>query len=275
MAEKQKKGHFAPIRFLILTAACAMFLYSGYQLFVHWYEDRQSQKGQQDLIDQAVVVIKSTEGESEPAEETEQSDVSKATEPKKVLADAPPIFVDFETLLSENPNIVAWIYSEGTVINYPVVQGDDNDEYLHKGLNGKYLRSGTLFVEAHNQRIGMDPNYIIYGHSMKNGSMFGMLLHYKKQSYYADHPVMYYLTPEGDYRIELFAGKVVKTTDPIYSVKDGSAEFYEHVQTLREKSTFQSDVTISEQDTIVTLSTCSYEFDQARYVLLGKLVPIE
>ena len=150
MAEKQKKGHFAPIRFLILTAACAMFLYSGYQLFVHWYEDRQSQKGQQDLIDQAVVVIKSTEGESEPAEKTEQSDVSEATEPEKVLADAPPIFVDFETLLSENPNIVAWIYSEGTVINYPVVQGEDNMYYVDRLPDGQYNPHGSIFLDYRN-----------------------------------------------------------------------------------------------------------------------------
>ena len=186
-----------------------------------------------------------------------------------------PITVDFERLLRSNGDVVGWLYCENSVINYPVVQGNDNDEYLHKGLDGEYLRSGTLFVEAHNQTITWDPNYIIYGHSMKNGSMFGMLLHYKKQSYYDANPVMYYLTPEADYRIELFAGKVVKTTDPIYSVKDGSAEFYDHVQAIRDKSTFHSDVTFTEQDTIVTLSTCSYEFDQARYVVLGKLVPIE
>lgn len=249
---------------LILTIIfAATFLFSSVSLLLVMAEYRKSEQQYADMQSDFVITTTVT---------TNSEEQVGISDPETLM---PPVSIDFENLLRKNSDVVGWLYCEDSVINYPVVQGDDNDEYLHKGLNGKYLRSGTLFVEAHNQRIGMDPNYIIYGHSMKNGSMFGMLLHYKKQSYYADHPVMYYLTPEGDYRIELFAGKVVKTTDPIYSVKDGSVEFYNHVQTLQEKSTFQSDVTISEQDTIVTLSTCSYEFDQARYVLLGKLVPIE
>ena len=245
----------------------SVFVFSAVNLLIVLAEYRKSDQQYSAMQNDYVIRTVSTTISPEMNLETEL-----APQPDGLTA---PIDIDFVGLLQKNSDVVGWLYCEDSVINYPVVQGDNNDEYLHKGLDGEYLRSGSLFVEAHNQLVGADPNYIIYGHSMKNGSMFGMLLHYKEQEYYDGHPVMYYLTPEGDYCIELFAGKVVKTTDPIYSVKDGSAEFYEQVQTLREKSTFQSDVTITEQDTIVTLSTCSYEFDQARYIVLGKLVPIE
>lgn len=185
------------------------------------------------------------------------------------------IAVDFEGLLSANSDVVGWLYVPDTEINYPVVQAEDNQTYLHKGLNGKYLRSGTIFADYRNGLPMQDRNYIIYGHSMKNGSMFGKLLHYKKQAYYDKHPVWYYLTPEQNYRVELFAGRVVKTNHIIYQVNADDSEFSEYLQKSIEESTFQSDVKVTDSDAIVTLSTCSYEFDQARYVVLGKLVPIE
>lgn len=185
------------------------------------------------------------------------------------------ISVDFDGLLSSNADVVGWLYAPDTNINYPVVQAKDNETYLHKGLNGKYLRSGTLFADYRNNSPMEDCNYIVYGHSMKNGSMFGMLLHYKKQSYYDKHPVWYYLTPEQNYRVELFAGRVVKTNHLIYQMDIDEAEFADYLQECISNSTFESDVEIDDSDAIITLSTCSYEFDQARYVVLGKLVPIE
>lgn len=243
----------------------AVFVFSAVNLLLVMAEYRKSEKQYAEMQNDFVVTTTTVP--------TTAPDPEEPPEPTKPVA---PIAIDFDGLLKRNSDVVGWLYCEDSVINYPVVQANDNDEYLDKDLNGKYLRSGTLFVDCHNQKQPQqDRNYIIYGHSMRNGSMFGMLAHYKKQSYYDEHPVMYFLTPEGDYRIELFAGRVIKTTDPIYSVSDDSEEFFSHLQTMQEKSTFDSDVTITKEDKIVTLSTCSYEFDQARYVVLGKLIPIE
>ena len=276
MAEKQKKGHFAPIRFLILTAACAMFLYSGYQLFVHWLEDRQSQKGQQDLIDQAVVVIKPTEGESEPPEETEQSDVCEATEPEKVLADAPPIFVDFETLLSENPNIVAWIYSEGTVINYPVVQGEDNMYYVDRLPDGQYNPHGSIFLDYRNLSDFGDFNSILYGHNMVNNSMFGTLHDYQNQEYYEKHPYMWIITPDAAYRLDILAGIITPSDSEAYDLFNSREEMLAHVEYALSQSVFDAgEVNLESINRIMTLSTCSYEYPIARFILIGDLVPAE
>ena len=186
----------------------------------------------------------------------------------------PPISIDFEALLNRNGDVKGWIYCQDTIINYPVVQANDNETYLKKDLDGKYLISGTLFADYRNGSLGQDGNYIIYGHNMKNGTMFNSLLKYKNQSYFDAHPVLYYLTPSANYRIELFAGLVLSRNDKIYLPNVDKSEFFKLVSEYRAKSTFESNVEIEYSDTFVTLSTCSYEFDNARYVLIGKLIPV-
>lgn len=178
-----------------------------------------------------------------------------------------PIIIDFESLLQENKDIVGWLYCPDTPINYPVVKGKDNNQYLRADLNGKYLISGTLFVDYRNGNIGDDRNYIVYGHNMKNSTMFGTLVKYKEQSYYDAHPILYFLTPNDNYIIELCAGAVVKRDFGIYNPTPEETVIVDFIG----KSTFKSAVEIMESDNIITLSTCSYEFNNARYVLLGKL----
>ena len=184
------------------------------------------------------------------------------------------IAVDFDKLSATNSDAIGWIYCADTPINYPVVQAADNSKYLHAGLDGKYLRSGTIFADYRNEEITTDRQLVLYGHSMKNKTMFGSLLEYKQQAYYDAHPVWYYLTPDAEYRIELFAGCVSKVADIIYRPNPDDAEYTAYIEKMRSQSTFDSDVEVSLEDTIVVLSTCSYEFDNARYVALGKLVKI-
>ena len=102
--------------------------------------------------------------------------VQNTFEPLKGEVD---IDIDFEALISDNQEVVGWIYAPNTDVNYPVLQTKDNRKYLHKGLDGKYLRSGSIFMDYRNDELLSDRNYILYGHSMRNGSMFGALLKYK------------------------------------------------------------------------------------------------
>lgn len=191
-------------------------------------------------------------------------DIEPTTDEEEIQV---PISIDFEALKKENSDIIGWIYCPDTPINYPIVKGKDNNQYLRTDLNGKYLVSGTLFVDYRNGNIGDDRNYIVYGHNMKNSTMFGTLVKYKEQSYYDAHPILYFLTPNDNYVIELCAGAVVKRDSDIYNPNPDKNV----ITAFTEKSTFQSSVEISEYESIITLSTCSYEFNNARYVLLGKL----
>lgn len=191
-------------------------------------------------------------------------DIEPTTDEEEIQV---PISIDFEALKKENSDIIGWIYCPDTPINYPIVKGKDNNQYLRTDLNGKYLVSGTLFADYRNGNIGDDRNYIVYGHNMKNSTMFGTLVKYKEQSYYEAHPILYFLTPNDNYVIELCAGAVVKRDSDIYNPNPDKNV----ITAFTEKSTFQSYVEISEYESIITLSTCSYEFNNARYVLIAKL----
>ena len=116
--------------------------------------------------------------------------------------------VDFAALKEINPDIVAWVYIEGTEINYPVVQGTDNQYYLKHLFNGKWNSSGCIFLDRRNEPDFSDRHSIIYGHHMKNGTMFSGLTQYKKQEFYQAHPTILLITPEQNIRVEIFAGYV-------------------------------------------------------------------
>lgn len=180
--------------------------------------------------------------------------------------------VDFEALRAINPDIVAWIYIEGTDINYPVVQGSDNSHYLNRLFDGTVNSAGSIFMDYRNEKDFSDRNTVFYGHHMSNGTMFDQVAEYKDQAFYDSHPTCLILTPERNYRVEFFAGYVTDMNSQAWKLKFGSdEEFSQWLEEALSQSTFSSDITPTAQDRVVTLSTCTYEYNDARYVLLGIL----
>ena len=182
-----------------------------------------------------------------------------------------PITVDFDSLTAQYPDVVAWIYCPSTVIDYPIMQADNNEKYLRTLPDGTWNIAGTLFMDYRNAEDFSDSNSIIYGHNMKNDSMFGTLPDYSSQEYYETNPNWYLLTPAADYKIELVAGYVTSSTSEAYAIPKTQEEKESHIQTALTKSNFSADVEIAENENLITLSTCSYEYDNARYVLVGVL----
>ena len=172
---------------------------------------------------------------------------------------------------SKNKDIVAWIYSEGTPINYPIAQTVNNDYYLRRLIDGTYNQAGTIFMDYKNSNDFSDFNTIIYGHNMKNNSMFGTLTNYKNQDYYNEHKEMFLYTENKKFKIEIFAGFVTSSESDIYVYPKTSSTNKKLIDNALEKSTFSSKVEVSNEDKIITLSTCDYDFENARYVLLGVL----
>ena len=183
--------------------------------------------------------------------------------------------IDFAALTVLNQDTVAWITAKDSVIDYPVVQAEDNDRYLTHLFNGDKNKLGCLFLDFRNSSDFSDKNSVIYGHNMKDGSMFSTLTRYQEQSYYESHPVMQIYTPRGEFTVEFFAGIVASGSYEFvrFDFLD-DADFLTYTKELTMKSTFQSDVQLSEEDQIITLCTCSYEFDNARYALFGKLTAV-
>ena len=204
-----------------------------------------------------------------------QTDVEEA-EPAEPLP-VPPIEVDFDELLARNPDVVGWIYCEDTVINYPVLQGDDNTYYLHHTIDGTYNASASIFADGNNRRDFQDANTILYGHHMKNGSMFAGLDEWADQDYYEAHSVMWLLTPTQNYEVVLFAGYTTKTMSDSYTLfTEPGEELDAYIERALSLSDFTaSDVDLEGAEKCVMLSTCAYVFNNARYVLHGVLLPAE
>ena len=188
-----------------------------------------------------------------------------------------PIKVDFKALKSVNDDVVGWIYCEGTQINYPVLQGETNDTYIRTLYTGEGHPSGSIFVDAGNLPEFQDNNTIIYGHHMEDGSMFGTLEDWREQEYFDAHPCMWLLTPELDYRIDLFSAYLVDARHDTFTIFRGSGQqFAAYLQRVVSDSAVKADVETDPEAHYVLLSTCAYTvYDDARTVIHGRLVPVD
>ena len=188
-----------------------------------------------------------------------------------------PIQVDFASLQAVNPDVIGWLYCENTAIDYPVLHGTDNDQYLRHDYTGDYNINGSIFIESENRPDFSDANTIIYGHHMSTGTMFATLEDWADQSFYEDHPVMWLLTPTQDYQVVLVSGHHVSAYSDLYQILHEHNADFEH---FLMEATSSSDFTpvagadVNMDRNYVMLSTCAYVFDNARYVLHGKLVPV-
>lgn len=238
-----------------------VFAFSAYMLISTLHEYKVADNMYSSLNNRYVTGKTANDGDSDPNSDVETS----------------PISVDFDELLKQSSDVVGWLYSADTSINYPVVQGEDNDFYLHRFLDGSYNPSGTLFVDALCEKDFAGKNSIIYGHNMRDGSMLAEIINYrdKTQEYYDAHPVMYLNTPEQNYRVDIFAGYLTDAGASTYTIGFSTDEAFEaYIEVARASSQFETPVEVSKEDRIITLSTCSYEYENARYVIQGKLVPI-
>lgn len=180
--------------------------------------------------------------------------------------------VDFASLKKLNSDVVGWIYGPGTRINYPIVQGDDNAYYLTHMFDGKENKCGSIFMDSQNAADFSSTNSIVHGHHMRNGSMFASLTGYEDQTYYDTHPVLWLTTPDKSYKVELFAGFVTEADSDAWQIEFATREEYRvWLDKMIERSAFKSDVKPGENDHILTLATCSYEYSDARFMVLGIL----
>ena len=179
--------------------------------------------------------------------------------------------LDFALLTEKNKDIVAWIYADGTSIDYPVLQGTDNEFYRTHLFNGKKKGNGSIFMDSAAKADFSDRNTVIYGRNMKDGTMFGCLEEYQAQDFYEAAPVMMLYTPDGSYAVELICGTKESAGFLPKTAFDSDEDFLAYVEEARGRSTFMSDTELLPGDRIVTL--CTWESgSNGIYVLTGKLV---
>jgi len=187
--------------------------------------------------------------------------------------DVPDLYIDFAALQAVNRDAAAWLYSPGTPIDYPVMRAADYDYYLHHLPDRKVNANGTLFID-YNWTDFSGGLTVVYGHNMLSGKMFGSLSHYKQQAFFEKHPHMYLYTAEsGNFRVDLLYGCVIGAGQ----WRQRAFMFEENLDALlayaAHNTTFVSETAYEPGDRLIALSTCSYEFDNARYVVIGVLRP--
>ena len=178
--------------------------------------------------------------------------------------------VDLKALQQDYAEIVGWIFFEDGLISYPVMQAEDNDKYLHTTYNGKESKSGSIYVDATNSGDFSDTHTIIYGHNMKNLSMFGRLKHYKTQAgYYFGHEYFQIFCGDEILRYQIFAYRDVEVGSSVYEETYTSARLLSYE--LLRASYVNPKLDIEDDDKIITLSTCTAD-EEHRFIVSAVLV---
>lgn len=251
---RKKKGGSNIVSNIILVIAIVVFAVSAYKLYGIFSEYNKGDKEYQKIQD----LVINTEKKDDTKEEA--------------------FSVDFEKLLEMNSDVVGWIrFDEPSEINYPVVQGRDNEEYLKRTFEANTNKLGTLFVDVNNPGDFSGRNTFIYGHNMKNGSMFAQLLKYKDDSFYKEHPYFYIYTPDGKVRTyEIFSAGVVKDTSDSYIMDYADdAAFQTYIDYIKQQSAYPTSAEVTTASKIVSLSTCTNVGDDERFLVHGVMIKEE
>lgn len=169
------------------------------------------------------------------------------------------VYIDLAGLQSVNSDVVGWIRFDNIgILNYPILYSGDDVAYLYKDIYGRDSNSGCIFLEGENTPDFNDSHTIIYGHNMKNGSMFGLLKNYNTEGFYEENRFFTIYADGIAYRYEIFAYEEVDADDEIYTIGYvPGQEFAEFLDMLRRKSYIAPDIIVKDTDKIVTLSTCT------------------
>lgn len=194
--------------------------------------------------------------------------------------ETPDILDDYITLYNNNKSLIGWIKIDDTLIDYPVMQSKDANYYLDHNFNQEKDRNGSIFIDPACSIWPRSENIIIYGHNMKSGKMFGELKKYKKQSFYENHPYIYFdtLYEKGVYQVMYVFSEIVhdevEVTFKYYQFTDANSaeEFNSNMQTMAEMSIYDTGVTAYWGEDLITLSTCDYSQGAERFAIVAKKI---
>ena len=182
--------------------------------------------------------------------------------------------VDLAALSQRNSDCAGYLYVENTDISYPIMYSGDDAFYLHKDFNKADAKAGSIFLEGMNTPDFSDSHTLVYGHNMRNLSMFGSLKYFKSEENYLDsHQYFQITTPEGKFRYQIFSYFDTPVDSWVYAVPfEDCPEFEDYIAELKNKSYQPIDCDVKSADKIVTLSTCSTS--GMRFVVNGVLVDV-
>lgn len=260
---------------IILVIAILCFLGSGGYLLKYYWDGWQAEKKIGDL---SSLILPDESDEVSGDENDPESSGEHPTDTQK------PKKSRYAKLVEQNPDFIGWIEIEGTKLNYPVMYTPQEPEYyLHRNFDGEYEYSGLPFVDG---ACTLDPrstNVIIYGHNMKNDTMFSHLLDYQEKSYYDEHPQIIFNTIYGDATYEIVS---VILSKAFYDDEEGfryygftdagtEADFNEYMENIRALELYDTGVRAQYGDELLTLSTCEYSQENGRLAVIARRITEE
>ena len=253
----------------ILTLLClAVFLFSAWKLVGIFQEYREAEQLYNDAANEFTTL---------------NSDQDKEhAVPVPSMREQAPVEVDFSNLLKINDDIIGWIYMEDTVVNYPLLQGENNLYYLDKTLYKKYLASGSIYLDCDNEPDFSDAHSIIFGHNMKNHTMFGDLSDLRDEDYLKEHPYVDLILTDGTWmRYEICSMYRAHVEDGTFRAPLNKAKnFKPFMELITEKNMYADSEldlpVVQDEDKVLTLSTCTEDSaDLERFVVHAVLVSVD
>ena len=273
-----KKRKILFIALLLIAAACAVFLavYFINQARANDLYDRL----QKEAYTSAAATTAPTETPTPTAAPTDTPTAAPTETPTAAPTPTPTPYVspiDFPSLQARYPDLYAWIHIDGTVIDYPVMQSAaDNTHYLNYTIDGTQGYPGSIYTENYNTKDFTDYETVIYGHNMRNGSMFACLHNYMDMDYMQQHPTVAVYLPDKTLNYEIFAALTYDDRNIMlnfdFTKNTGRAAFLASLQTARTMSTpWRDDVSVNEDSHLLTLSTCIGNSPNQRRIVVAVL----
>ena len=265
---------------LLIMIVCLIELGQTYYLSV------KHKKEQTDL--KSTLITEESVAEQEEQEEPDMQEYEAETIPEilpsdeadDISAQEPEIMEKYKNLYDENNDLIGWLSIPGMVIDYPVMQNEDNEYYLHHSFYGEEDKYGCLFVKDFVDVNAPSTNFIIYGHNMKDGSMFGDLDEYREEAFLQEHPLVYFNTlyEERTYEImAVFLSQIYESDDDVFKYyefyqADTEEEFLSFYEAITGMSLYKTGVTAEFGDEFLMLSTCAYHVEDGRLVVIAKRI---
>ena len=293
---RRRGGMGKTLYILLMVMLCSLMLFSAYKVISISLEYNEGEAEYNDIQesfveDYSTVSIPKRKDEITESETSSSQDVAspdtavtdtfepQVTQAPETTAQEDDVLVipniNSAYLKSVNSDYKGWLYVDGIVINYPVVQCADNEYYLDHTFYRQKNSNGCLFIDYRLDLEEDNYNTIIYGHAMKTGAMFGLLSRYAWPGFYEQNKHIVYVTEDGPYLITIFSSYTVSTDSNAWRVRfEGEEDYAEWLKSIKGASEVRNSIVPKTTDRIVTLTTCSFKFEDARFVAHGIIEPL-
>lgn len=263
---RRRRKNGKVLYYLVLVLLLGVLVFSSVKIITYLKDQKNAQASQDNMNNEFVQPTPTPDPDDgeDTDKDKEKTEVVSQPEHKGKI--------DFVAMREKYPDVVGWIYGANTGLDWPIVQTaeEGGEYYLYRDIDGKDNKNGTVFLDWRCASDFSTQNNMIYGHNMKTGLMFAPLIKYKSQAFFDAHPYLYLYTPSQTYKVHLFAGMETPHDSEVYSYNLSSS----YLQECINSSTFNSGLGVPTGN-ILTMSTCDYDYANARYVLLGELEAID